>query len=65
MVRSIPEVMVGVDDRQFRVEDRFRRLLCQPGVVWRRNGSAELGGLLGHSDPPSKGRHDTVPVVHR
>jgi hypothetical protein len=49
MVRSIPEVMVGVDDRQFGIEDRLRRLLCQPRVVRRRDASPELGGLLRHS----------------
>jgi len=52
MVRPIPEMMVGVDDRQFGIEDRFRRLLGQPRVVWRRYGSSELGGLPGHSDAP-------------
>jgi hypothetical protein len=61
MVRPISEMMVSVDDRQFRVQDRFRRLLCEPGVVWRRDRSAELGGLLGHSDAPSKAADGVTP----
>src|SRR5271169_1735926 len=44
MVRTIPEVMMGVDDRQRGIEDRFAGLLCEPGVVWRRDGSSESGG---------------------
>jgi hypothetical protein len=59
-ITALPEVMVGVDDRQLGIEDCFLWLLGEPGVVRRRYGSPELGGFLGQSDaPPGAARHRT------
>ena len=51
MIRTLPQVMMGIDDRQFRVEDRFRRRLGQPCII-RWVDSPESGGLSGfwHGD---------------
>jgi hypothetical protein len=63
MVGAIPKVMVGVDDRQLGIEDRFLRLLGEPGVVWRFNPAPELAGLLRHSDAPCEGRRAIAPAA--
>jgi hypothetical protein len=43
---AIPEVMMGVDDRQGWVEGGFLRLPCQPGFIRRLNARiAALDGM--------------------
>ena len=46
MIRTLPKVMMSIDDRQVRVENRFRRRLGQPCLV-RWIDSPESGGLSG------------------
>ena len=42
MVRPLPEVMVGIDNRQFGVKNWLRRSLGQPGIV-RRDRCGQIG----------------------
>jgi hypothetical protein len=64
MVRAIrwPKVMMGVNDRQLRIEDWFSGLPRQPGFVRRLNAPPELRRLIGcrHACPP---RMAKVPYV--
>ena len=52
MIGAMPQMMMRIDDRQIRIEDRLRGRLGQPCLV-RRVDSAESGGLSGfwHRDP--------------
>ena len=53
MLRPLPQVMMGINDGQVRLEDRLGRLLGQPRLV-RRVASAKRGRLSGlaHADAP-------------
>ncbi len=53
--RAIPEMMVGVDDRQIGLKDRFRRLLGEPSVIRPLDAAPELGRLRRccHASPPN------------
>ena len=71
MIRADPQVMVRVDDRQVRLEDRLGRGLGQPRLVGRADaavlGRARMGRLahvrLGSVRVVSRARAVRVPVV--
>ena len=44
MIWTLPEVMMGIDNRQVRIKNWLRRRLGQPGIV-RSMDAAESGGL--------------------
>lgn len=58
LCRTIPEMMVGIDDREIAIEDRFLRLLRQPDFIRCLNASPVLRRRIGcrHASPPSRRR---------
>jgi hypothetical protein len=54
MFWTLPEVMMRINNREVRIEDRFRQRLRQPRII-RWMDSPESGGLswLCHAMPPT------------
>jgi hypothetical protein len=66
MFWTLPEVMMRINNREVRIEDRFRQRLRQPRII-RWMDSTESGGLswFCHATPPAVPLASTAPLPRR